>query len=622
MRSKVIIGLTIFLIFSFCFSSGVSLAQDPGVADTVRLANISGEIAEFVSLPVFLFNDEELVSVVIPLLVDGYSGWLRFDSISYVGSRLADPTVLDDRQVYVFGTDIFTVDSLLLSFSLSSGNNLPAGTGKLCDLWFTLHFGGEVLVDSLSDSPQGGLSLTDASKGSFTPEFVSGLFDISCNYSVGDVNEDGVVDVGDIISHHKMWYYDLPLSDYPIYDRYGRADLNCDRRLDMRDLIRLWDFLFRNGPDPCTCGTINPPFYDDPGLPDTVWVESRTLIVGISSPVCIGIINDQTLLAPALALEWDGSAVLEVDWEKGPFWADRIDSLEFWSFLHQDHANGVNPDTFLFYGWPDGYWSTPFSPGRDAVCCPYFIPQSAGTATFRLTGWVGPGESMLVPENLSAILPAFYGGNITVIPYLAGDPNHDGIIDVGDVIYLINYLFVDGPEPDPLESGDVDGYGEVDIGDVIYLINYLFIDGPPPVNPPIGFLINYDGCKEFQRGTPTDGTPPDQDCMEYEYDGESVLLLKHVNAGFNCCPEITANVTIENNIITIEEIELSGDCDCLCLFDMDYEIRNLQPGEYTIRVTEPYVPEGEEILEFTVDLISSPSGSYCVYRDFYPWGIR
>jgi hypothetical protein len=111
--------------------------------------------------------------------------------------------------------------------------------------------------------------------------------------------------------------------------------------------------------------------------------------------------------------------------------------------------------------------------------------------------------------------------------------------------------------------------------------------------------------------------------MEYTYDGESTLLLKHINAGFNCCPdEIIANITIEGNLITIEEDESleSGGCDCICLFDLDLEITNLQPGEYTIKVIELYVFPDDEPLEFTVDLSSSPSGIYCVERTIYPWG--
>jgi hypothetical protein len=61
-----------------------------------------------------------------------------------------------------------------------------------------------------------------------------------------------------------------------------------------------------------------------------------------------------------------------------------------------------------------------------------------------------------------------------------GDVNGDKQIDIGDVVYLINYLFVHGPAPNPIEHGDVNRDGIVDIADVIYLINYLFMGGPPP----------------------------------------------------------------------------------------------------------------------------------------------
>jgi hypothetical protein len=477
MRPKVIMKSIIFLIF---FPFGVSLAQDPGNADTVRLANISGELANKVAMPVFLYNDEELTSVVIPLLVDGYSGWLRFDSVSYQGSRLADPTVLDNRQFYVFGTDIFTVDSLLLSFSVSSGNNLPSGSDKLCDLWFTLNFGGQVLVDSLSDSPQGGLLLTNTTSQSFTPRFSPGLIDIACNYLVGDVNRDYNINSADVSMLEKIYFYDGSLSLYPINDRHGRADVNCDRRIDMRDIIYLLDMIWYGLP-PCTCGTINPPLYGDPDLPDTVWMESETLIVGIPSPICIGIINDESLMGMALALEWDGTAVLELDWSSYRYWwtgrLSNIDSVVCFRAAGE-HADGVNPDTFQFHGMQNP--ETVFPSGRDAVCCPDFIPQSAGTATFRIVSWVNGSESMLVTDDRAAILPAFYGGHITVIPYLTGDPNHDGLINSADVSYLINYLFVNGPAPDPFASGDATCDGRVNAADVIWLINYLFVKGPAP----------------------------------------------------------------------------------------------------------------------------------------------
>jgi hypothetical protein len=55
--------------------------------------------------------------------------------------------------------------------------------------------------------------------------------------------------------------------------------------------------------------------------------------------------------------------------------------------------------------------------------------------------------------------------------------------DMGFVVYLINYLFLGGPPPDPWEMGDVNCDGVINIADVVYLINYLFLDGPPPGCP-------------------------------------------------------------------------------------------------------------------------------------------
>lgn len=65
-------------------------------------------------------------------------------------------------------------------------------------------------------------------------------------------------------------------------------------------------------------------------------------------------------------------------------------------------------------------------------------------------------------------------------PYGRGDVNKDGIIDVADVMYLINYLFIGGSAPDPLWLGDATCDDAVDVADVMYLINYLFIGGSPP----------------------------------------------------------------------------------------------------------------------------------------------
>ena len=63
------------------------------------------------------------------------------------------------------------------------------------------------------------------------------------------------------------------------------------------------------------------------------------------------------------------------------------------------------------------------------------------------------------------------------------DFNADGVIDIADVVFLINYVLKDGPPPVPGWTGDMNGDTAVDIEDVYYLIAYLFLGGPPPCEP-------------------------------------------------------------------------------------------------------------------------------------------
>jgi hypothetical protein len=60
-----------------------------------------------------------------------------------------------------------------------------------------------------------------------------------------------------------------------------------------------------------------------------------------------------------------------------------------------------------------------------------------------------------------------------------GDCNNDGILDIGDIVYLINYVFYGGSEP--ILPSDVNKDDVIDIGDIVYLINYVFYNGPQPV---------------------------------------------------------------------------------------------------------------------------------------------
>lgn len=64
--------------------------------------------------------------------------------------------------------------------------------------------------------------------------------------------------------------------------------------------------------------------------------------------------------------------------------------------------------------------------------------------------------------------------------YLPGDADGNGIVNISDVVFLVDYIFGGGPAPDPVEAGDADCNGIVNISDAVYLVEYIFGGGPAP----------------------------------------------------------------------------------------------------------------------------------------------
>jgi len=67
--------------------------------------------------------------------------------------------------------------------------------------------------------------------------------------------------------------------------------------------------------------------------------------------------------------------------------------------------------------------------------------------------------------------------------FLRGDANGDGVINVADVVYIVNFLYRGGDPPDPTDAGDANCDGIVNVADVVYLVNYLYRGGDPPGCP-------------------------------------------------------------------------------------------------------------------------------------------
>jgi len=96
-------------------------------------------------------------------------------------------------------------------------------------------------------------------------------------------------------------------------------------------------------------------------------------------------------------------------------------------------------------------------------------------------------DSLAPPSGSPFSTPSPMSGGLTLkgtvealIPYQCGDADNSGAVDIDDVVFLINYIFAGGPQPEPLEASDADCSGDVDIDDVVYLISYIFGGGNPP----------------------------------------------------------------------------------------------------------------------------------------------
>ena len=87
----------------------------------------------------------------------------------------------------------------------------------------------------------------------------------------------------------------------------------------------------------------------------------------------------------------------------------------------------------------------------------------------------GPGMEVIILTGKIVVLGA---------GFRFGDANSDSTIDIGDIVYLINYLFKNGPDALPWWFvGDANCDKSTDVSDVVYLINYLFKNGPEPCYP-------------------------------------------------------------------------------------------------------------------------------------------
>ena len=62
-----------------------------------------------------------------------------------------------------------------------------------------------------------------------------------------------------------------------------------------------------------------------------------------------------------------------------------------------------------------------------------------------------------------------------------GNANAQGVVNVADAVWIINFVFAGGDPPQPvLACGNANGQGVVNVADAVWIINFVFAGGDPP----------------------------------------------------------------------------------------------------------------------------------------------
>ncbi len=146
---------------------------------------------------------------------------------------------------------------------------------------------------------------------------------------------------------------------------------------------------------------------------------------------------------------------------------------------------------------------------------------------------------------------------------------------------------------------------------------------PIPTGEPEGHTVGNTGCKIIMSMPFDDQYPSNWDVIKYTY-ANKTLHLKHINTAFNCCPDsVGGHIAIEDNKIEIDEFELGPVCDCICLFDVEYQIDNLDEDRIQLNLTQLYLDDDAKTHNLIISLADSTEGIHKIDRgNHYPWIIN
>jgi hypothetical protein len=195
---------------------------------------------------------------------------------------------------------------------------------------------------------------------------------------------------------------------------------------------------------------------------------------------------DTTFYSPATVLEFtprSSGLALHPEYQAGCLGAGTAPTPELIS--PEDETNVCSPDVDFEFVWSyvgeDLLYTLEYDqdPGfpapttvEDLADTSWVVGLSRGSYYWRV-------ESV----NDCGTASPYQDSPFSLYVFIAGDATNDGIVDVADVVHIVNYLYRQGEEPDPIGSGDASCDGITNVADIVWLVSYLYKSGPAPCCP-------------------------------------------------------------------------------------------------------------------------------------------
>ncbi len=230
---------------------------------------------------------------------------------------------------------------------------------------------------------------------------------------------------------------------------------------------------------------------------------SDSVFIGSYNKLEIWIENTDTILGMSLGFEYSGTpGIIMWDLDYGIIPPANIenDARGVWAWARYDRGFEDNalPDTLLVGGayLPGLFAGFPSGSARECVSLYFYIPDSESPGQFCVDNiYVPPGGEWLVDEGPGPYPPSYSGcpetstSNptcpavcfpVATTARICGDVNEDLVTNLGDAVYLINYITIPQGYTFEYAFADVNCDGRVNVADAQYLIDYIFMGGNVP----------------------------------------------------------------------------------------------------------------------------------------------